>query len=121
MYDKTVRRRRAVLVLLVVLSLLLLTAYFGEAPSGRLHGVQRGFLTVVSPIQDGANKALKPVRDLFGWFGDTLHAKSQRDKAQADRQTAPRAGRRAGRKNAPTTSCWRSTTSISWASATTTR
>ena len=79
MYDKTVRRRRAVLALLVVLSLLLLTAYFGEAPSGRLHGVQRDFLTVVSPIQDGANKALKPVRDLFGWFGDTLHAKSQRD------------------------------------------
>jgi rod shape-determining protein MreC len=79
-YDKTVRRRRAVLILLVVLSLLLLTAYFGEAPSGRLHGVQRAFLTVVSPIQDGANKALKPVRDLFGWVGDTVHAKSQRDK-----------------------------------------
>jgi len=78
-YDKTVRRRRAVLVLLVVLSLLLLTAYFGEAPGGRLHAVQRGFLTVVSPIQDGANKALKPVRDLFGWFGDTLHAKGQRN------------------------------------------
>ncbi len=77
MYDKTVRRRRALLALLVVLSLLLLTAYFGEAPNGRLHDVQRSFLTVVSPIQDGANKALKPVRDLFGWFGATLHAKSQ--------------------------------------------
>jgi rod shape-determining protein MreC len=64
-------------VLLVVLSLLLLTAYFGEAPNGRLHDVQRGFLTVVSPIQDGANSALKPVRNLFGWFGDTLHAKSR--------------------------------------------
>jgi rod shape-determining protein MreC len=68
-----------VLVLLVVLSLLLLTAYFGEAPSGRLHGVQRDFLTVVSPIQDGANKALKPVRDMFSWFGETLDAKSQRN------------------------------------------
>ena len=77
MYDKSVRRRRAVLILLVALSLLLLTAYFGEASGGRLHQVQRGFLTVVSPIQDGANKALKPVRDLFSWFGDTLHAKSQ--------------------------------------------
>jgi rod shape-determining protein MreC len=66
-------------VLLVVLSLLLLTAYFGEAPNGRLHGVQRDFLTVVSPIQNGANKALKPVRNLFSWFGETLHAKSQRD------------------------------------------
>jgi rod shape-determining protein MreC len=76
-YDKTVRRRRAVLALLVVLSLILLTAYFGEARGGRLHSVQRGFLTVIAPIQDGANKALKPVRDLFGWFDDTLHAKSQ--------------------------------------------
>ncbi len=87
MYDKTVRRRRAVLALLVVLSLLLLTAYFGESGSGSLHGVQRTFLTAVSPIQDGANKALKPVRDLFGWFGDTLHAKGQRDelRKQIDR------------------------------------
>jgi len=81
LYDKTVRRRRALLALLVVLSLLLLTAYFGEAPSGHLHGVQRAFLTIVSPIQDGANKALKPVRDAFDWFGETLHAKSQRDQA----------------------------------------
>ncbi len=79
MHDKTARRRRALLALLIVLSLLLLTAYFGEAPGGRLHAVQRDFLTVVSPIQDGANKALKPVRDLFGWVGDTVHAKSQRN------------------------------------------
>ncbi len=79
MYDKTVRRRRAVLALLVVLSLLLLTAYFGESSGGGLHGVQRTFLTAVSPIQDGANKALKPVREMFGWFGDTVHAKGQRD------------------------------------------
>jgi rod shape-determining protein MreC len=78
-YDKTVRRRRAVLLLLVVLSLILLTAYFGEDPGGRLHGLQRGFLTVLSPVQDGANKALKPVRDAFGWIGDTVHAKGQRD------------------------------------------
>lgn len=83
MYDKTVRRRRAVLALLVVLSLILLTAYFGEAHNGGLHSVQRGFLTVVSPIQNGANKALKPVRDMVGWFGDTLHAKGQRDELRA--------------------------------------
>jgi rod shape-determining protein MreC len=76
-YDKTARRRRAVLVVLVALSLILLTAYFGESPNGRLHGVQRGFLTVVSPIQEGANAALKPVRNLFGWFGSAVHAKSQ--------------------------------------------
>jgi rod shape-determining protein MreC len=89
-YDKTVRRRRAVLALLVVLSLLLLTAYFGEAPSGRLHAVQRDFLAVVSPIQNGANKALKPVRDLFGWFGETLHAKSQRGELLKQNETLRR-------------------------------
>jgi rod shape-determining protein MreC len=76
-HDKTARRRRAVLVALVALSLILLTAYFGESPNGRLHDVQRGFLTVVSPIQEGANAALKPVRNLFGWFGNALHAKHQ--------------------------------------------
>ncbi len=77
MYEKTVRRRRAVLAGLVVLSLILLTVYFGEAPGGRLHSVQRGFLTVLSPIQEGASKALKPVRDLFSGIGDTLHARSE--------------------------------------------
>jgi rod shape-determining protein MreC len=83
-YDKSVRRRRAVLILLVVCSLILLTAYFGESQSSPLHSVQRGFLQVVSPIQDGASRALKPVRDLFGWFGDTLHAKKERDELRKE-------------------------------------
>jgi rod shape-determining protein MreC len=86
-YDKQVRRRRAVLVLLVVVSLILLTAYFGESAGSPLHSVQRGVVTVLSPIQEGASRALKPVRDLFGWFGDTARAKKERDqlKAQRDR------------------------------------
>jgi rod shape-determining protein MreC len=76
-YDKTVRRRRAVLGLLVASSLILLTAYFGESAGGGLHSVQRGVLDVVSPVQEGASRVLKPVRDLFGWAGDTLDAKGQ--------------------------------------------
>jgi rod shape-determining protein MreC len=76
-YDKTVRRRRAVLGLLVASSLILLTAYFGESAGGGLHAVQRGVLDVVSPVQEGASRVLKPVRDLFGWGGDTLDAKGQ--------------------------------------------
>lgn len=77
MYDKTVRRRRAVLGLLVVCSLILLTLYFGEPAGSGLHSIQRGVLQVLSPIQEGASRALKPARDLFGWFGDTIHAKGQ--------------------------------------------
>jgi rod shape-determining protein MreC len=85
MYDKTVRRRRAVLALLVVSSLILLTAYFGEPAGGALHSVQRGILEVVSPIQEGASRALKPVRDLFGWVSDTVSAKGDLKKAREER------------------------------------
>ncbi|HEX5927630.1 MAG TPA: rod shape-determining protein MreC [Baekduia sp.] len=85
MYDKTVRRRRAVLGLLVASSLILLTAYFREPAGGALHNVQRGILEVVSPIQDGASRALKPVRDLFGWVGDTVSAKGDLKDARSDR------------------------------------
>jgi rod shape-determining protein MreC len=80
MHDRAVRRRRAVLVVLVAASLFLLTAYFGESSNGSLHSVQRGVMGVLSPIQEGANRVLKPVRDLFGWFGDTMDAKGERDK-----------------------------------------
>jgi rod shape-determining protein MreC len=76
-HDKQVRRRRAVLIALVAVSLILLTDYFGESPNSPLHTVQRGIVEVLSPIQEGASKALKPVRDVAGWFSDTFHAKSQ--------------------------------------------
>ncbi len=85
MYDRAVRRRRAVLAALVALSLVLLTAYFGESAGGGLHGVQRGAMEVLAPLQEGANRALKPFRDLFGWFGDTLDAKSERDELRDQR------------------------------------
>jgi rod shape-determining protein MreC len=85
MHDKAVRRRRAVLVVLVAASLILLTAYYGESSDGRLHAIQRGALGALSPIQEGASRVFQPVRDLFGWFGDTLDAKDQRDQAVAER------------------------------------
>src|SRR5207302_11247937 len=81
------RRRRLVLALLVGVSLILLTAYFGESPSSPLHTVQRGIVQILSPIQSGASRALKPVRDIAGWFSDTLDAKSQRDQLRKEVQT----------------------------------
>jgi rod shape-determining protein MreC len=90
MHDRAVRRRRAVLAALVAVSLILLTAYFGESAGGGLHSVQRGAMEVLSPIQEGASRALKPFRDLFGWFGDTLDAKSERDKLKRERDALRR-------------------------------
>jgi rod shape-determining protein MreC len=85
MHDRAVRRRRAVLVALIAASLVLLTAYYGESSDGRLHSVQRGVFGALSPIQEGASRVMKPFRDLFGWFGDTIDAKDQRDKAIKER------------------------------------
>jgi rod shape-determining protein MreC len=66
-----------VLGLLVAVSLILLTAYFGEAPSSPLHNVQRGVVEVFSPVEQGASKVLSPVRSVASWFSSTFHAKSQ--------------------------------------------
>lgn len=101
MYDKTVRRRRAVLALLVAGSLILLTASFGGG--GVLSSVQRGVVTVVSPIQEGASRALKPVRDLFGWVRDTVDAKGKVADLERERDAYRRqavAGTAALRENA---------------------
>jgi rod shape-determining protein MreC len=78
MYDrKVVRRRRAALAVFVVLSIAILTAYFGESGGGFFHTLQRGAQEAVAPIETGASRALKPVRDLFSWAGDTIDAKDQ--------------------------------------------
>ena len=49
------------------------------------------------PIQEGASRVLKPFRDLFGWFGDTIDAKDQRDKAIEERDALPHAAHRSRR------------------------
>lgn len=90
MHDRAVRRRRAVLAVLVVCSLGLLTAYFGESAGGALHSVQRGVTGVISPVQEGASRALKPARDLVGWFGDTIDAKDERDELKSERDSLRR-------------------------------
>lgn len=75
------------LVLLVVVSVVLLTAYFGKAPSSPLHSIQRGIVAVVSPIQDGASKVLSPFRDVSDWISTTLRAKAQNAQLRAQNQS----------------------------------
>jgi rod shape-determining protein MreC len=86
MYRKQVRRRRAVLVLLVIVSLVLLSSHFSEGSSGPLHGIQRGLATILSPIEEGADRALKPARDLVNWFDETFEARGRNDDLEAEVQ-----------------------------------
>jgi rod shape-determining protein MreC len=89
MYDKQlVRRRRAVLAVLVGLSIVLLTGYFGEGSGGFFHSLQSGAQTVLSPVEEGASRAFKPVRDLVGWFGDVFDAKDENKQLKKDLATA---------------------------------
>ncbi|HZA89126.1 MAG TPA: rod shape-determining protein MreC [Solirubrobacterales bacterium] len=77
MYRKQVRRRRAVLVVLVTASLILLSTQFTEGSGGPLHAVQRSIATVLGPLEEGAERALKPARDMFDWFGETFEARGE--------------------------------------------
>jgi rod shape-determining protein MreC len=78
-YRKQVRRRRAVLVALIVISLVLLSISFSEADSGPLHSIQRGVSAVLSPLEEGASRALKPARDLVSWFDETFDARGDNE------------------------------------------
>ena len=84
MYRKQVRRRRAVLVALVILSLVLLSLSFSEAESGPIHSIQRGLASVFGPIEEGAGRALKPVRDLVNWFDETFDARGENERLETE-------------------------------------
>jgi rod shape-determining protein MreC len=82
MYRKQVRRRRAVLLLLVVASLTLLSLYYREGTGGPLHGVQDVVSTIFGPITEGADRVLKPARDLVNWFDETFEARGENDRLE---------------------------------------
>jgi len=82
-YRKQVRRRRAVLTLLIIGSFLLLTITYGQSSGG----VQRGVSTVFSPLQTVADRALKPARDLVGWFDKTFDARGENSRLEAELAT----------------------------------
>jgi rod shape-determining protein MreC len=79
-YRKQVRRRRAVLALLVLSSFALLTATYGQQSGG----LQRGVSAVFGPLQEGAERALKPARDLVNWFDETFEARGDNDRLQQE-------------------------------------
>src|SRR6266487_1826536 len=83
MYRKQVRRRRAVLVLLVGASLVLLTSTFAGG-GGPFVTFQHGLASALSPLENGASRALKPARDLVNWFHETFQARGENSQLKAE-------------------------------------
>jgi rod shape-determining protein MreC len=69
-----------VLALLILSSFALLTATYGE----RAGGLQKGVSAVFGPLQEGADRALKPARDLINWFDETFDARGENDRLRAE-------------------------------------
>lgn len=84
MYRKQVRRRRATLVLLVVACLVLISTHFSEGDDGPLHSAQSGVGSILAPLEEGANRALKPARDLVNWFDETFQARGENEELRAE-------------------------------------
>ena len=70
--------------MLVALSIVLMTIYFRESASGGLHQIQGAGATVLHPFEVASERVARPFRDLYGWFGGLVHAKSERDKLRRE-------------------------------------
>ena len=83
-------KRRVVVVMLVVLSLMLITIYFRESPTGGLHTAQDVGATVLRPFQVGAVRVAEPFRDVYGWFSGLFHARSENERLRRELAEARR-------------------------------
>jgi rod shape-determining protein MreC len=87
------------LTLLIIGSFLLLTITYGQSSGG----LQRGVSTIFSPLQSVADRALKPARDLVGWFDKTFEARGENSRLEEELVMARRqaiAGQEALQENA---------------------
>jgi rod shape-determining protein MreC len=69
---------------LVLLSLMLITIYFRESPSGGLHSLQGAGATVLRPFQVGAERVAQPFQDVYGYFDGLIGAKSENERLREE-------------------------------------
>lgn len=68
----------------MVLALILITISFREPASGPLHGVQAAGATVLRPFEVAAERVARPFRDVYGYFADLIHVKSENEKLKRE-------------------------------------
>lgn len=77
-------KRRIILGVLVVVSLVMITVYFRESNGGAMHNIQSVGSTILRPFEVGATRIAHPFQDLYNYLRGLVHAKSERDKLQAE-------------------------------------
>jgi rod shape-determining protein MreC len=77
-------KRRVLLAALVVMSLVLLTVFFREPPTGVLHSVQRGGVGALAPLESLASKAIQPFQDGWRWITTVWSAHSENQRLKSD-------------------------------------
>lgn len=92
----TDRRRRSVLAALVLVALVLVTLDYRGGDTGPLATLQRGVLTVFSPLMEGVATVVRPIGGVFSSIGDlggldeenaALQAELAQARAQLQSQT----------------------------------
>ena len=84
--QRRILARRLIIGGLVVVCVITLSVFARETNSGTLHRVQNISGTVVTPLQQGASRAIAPVRNAWGWFTDVLHARDRAAQLARDNQ-----------------------------------
>ncbi len=74
------KNRRLTIVVLLIICLLLVTVYSREGENGIFHRVQRFSLEIISPLQKGISKIIRPVKDGIGYFFDLFSISEERDR-----------------------------------------
>ncbi len=74
------RNKRITIIVLVIICLLLVTVYSREGENGVFHRIQRFSLEIISPLQKGVSKIIRPMKDGIGYFFDLFNVSEERDR-----------------------------------------
>ncbi len=84
--DRRTAIRRSGLLLLAVACLGILTIYLRESEDGPIHSLQVDSASLMDPVQDIANEAIRPLRDSWDWTTGLASARNDVERLEEELQ-----------------------------------
>ena len=78
--------RRGVVLALLVISVLIFTTFFREGEGGFLHQFKGTVGAVITPVQEVAVAAVRPVKDGWNWFAELRGARDEANRLRAENE-----------------------------------